>query len=202
MRNRFVQTTILSVAALLLSSEYSFACSCLYQGGFVEYSKGRTVIRGTVKSYGPKLGHGKTFHETMTVSVDKLIQGSFGHPIIEFMGNPGDQCLTYVDSETYPIGSEHLFTVFSKDEKQGLGGCGEVSVLIAGDTVNSGKLNDKYQWIPYSEDYDKFILTLTPPSSSKDTETLKDSQPVPKSQPLQKPQPLQEPKKKPWWKFW
>jgi len=196
LRNRFVQTTILSVAALLLSSEYSFACSCIDQGGFVEYSKGRTVIRGTVTSYGPELRHKKTLYETMTVSVDELIQGSFGHPMIDFMGDPGNLCLTYVNSKTYPIGSEHLFTVFSEDEKQGLGGCGEVSVLIAGDTVKSRKLSDRYQWTPYSEDYDKFILTLTPPSSSKDTETLKNSQSVPKSQPLQKAQ------KKPWWKFW
>ena len=83
------------------------------------------------------------------------------------------------------VGKLADFTVFSKDEKQGLGGCGEVSVSIVGDTVKGRKLNDvEDDWIQYSEDYDKFIQTLTAPT------TLAEPIPLPKS------------KHKPWWKFW
>lgn len=177
MPTRFILTAFLTSTALFLSSEYSHACSCFYVGEFSEYSKEQTVVRGKVESYGPKLSHGEGLYETMTVSIDKLVKGSFSYPTIEFIGDPGHLCLTYVDSDTYSIGSEHLFTVLSNDRKQGLGGCGEVSVLIAGNTVRGRKLNDaEDQWIRYSENYDEFLQTLTGPKI------------------LAKP--------KPWWKFW
>ena len=180
---RFIPIAFLASTFWFLSFAYSYACSCLYAGHFSEYSKEQTVIRGKVESYGAKLSHGKTLYETMTVSIEKLVRGSFQHPVIEFIGDPGNLCLTYVDSDTYSIGSEHLFTVFSKDEKQGLGGCGEVSVSIVGNTIKGRKWNDvEDDWIQYSEDYDKFIQTLTAPT------TL--SEPIPFSKP------------KPWWKFW
>ena len=185
MLTRFIPIAFLASTVLFLSSEFSHACTCPYRGEFSEYSKEQTVIRGKVESYGPKLGHGEILYETMTVSIDRLVQGSFRHPRIEFVGDPGHLCLTYVDSDTYAIGSEHLFTVFSKDEKQGLGGCGEVSVSIVGNTVKGRKLNDvEDDWIQYTEDYDKFIQTLTAPK------TLAEDIPPPKSKP------------KPWWKFW
>ena len=166
-------------------AEYSHACTCIYGGEFSKYSKEQTVIKGKVESYGPKLSHGQNLYETMTVSVGKVVQGSFSYPTIELIGDPGHLCLTYVDDETYPLGSEHLFIVLPEEKKQGLAGCGEVSVLIDGNVVKGRKLNDaEDQWIQYSEDYDKFIQALT------ETTTLAEPIPLPKSKP------------KPWWKFW
>lgn len=173
---RLIRISLLASAVLVLSAQSSYACSCMDAGDFTEYSKGQTVIRGKVNSYGPRLNHGETLYETMTVNIDKLIQGSFSHSTIEFIGDPGHLCLTYVDSDAYLIGSEHLFTVFSDDEKQGLGGCGEVSVLIVDGKVKGGKFDAKGNWVGYSIEYNKFVESLT------------------KSQALAKA--------KPWWKFW
>jgi hypothetical protein len=185
MLTRFISIVFLASTLLFLSLENSHACTCSYQGAFLEYSKEQTVIRGKVESLGPKLTHGENFYETMTVSIDKIVQGTFEHPIIEFEGDPGHLCLTYVDSDTYAIGSEHLFTVFSKDKKQGLGGCGEVSVSIFGNNVKGRKLNDaEDDWIQYSEDYARFIQNMTAPTT------------------LAAPMPLPKSKLKPWWKFW
>ena len=173
---RLIRVLILALAVSILSAQYSSACSCMYAGEFSEYSKEQTIIRGKVASYGPKLTHGQNFHETMTVNIDELVQGSFGHSTIEFIGDPGHLCLTYVDSETYPIGSEHLFAVFADDEKQGLGGCGEVSVSIVDGIIKGRKFDSKDNLIGYSMDYNMFVDILT-----------KSKAPA---------------KSKPWWKFW
>lgn len=180
MLTRLIPIVFLASTFLFLSLESSHACSCPYQGAFPEYSKGQTVIRGKVESLGQKLTHGENLYETMTVSIDKIIQGTFEHPIIEFEGDPGHLCLTYVDSDTYAIGSEHLFTVFSKDKKQGLGGCGEVSVSIVGNNVKGRKLNDaEDDWIQYSEDYSRFIQSLTAPTTPAAPILLPKSKPKP-----------------------
>lgn len=159
---RILRASVLILVLSLLSSQYSHACDCMYAGDFTEYSKGQTVIRGKVNSYGPKLNHGQKLYETMTVTVDELVQGSFTHSTIEFIGDTGNLCLTYVDSDNYPIGSEHLFTVFSGNKKQGLGGCGEVSVSIIDGKVKGGKLRSG-DWVGYSIEYKKFVKTLTEP---------------------------------------
>jgi len=190
MRIRLIRTAFLILAILALSSQYSYACSCMYAGEFTEYSKGQTVIRGKIKSYGSKLSHGQNLYETMTVTVDNLIQGSFKHSMIEFIGDPGHLCLTYVNSETYAIGSEHLFTVFKEDKKQGLGGCGEVSVSIIDGKVEGTRYTDVSQdnWASYSIDYNKFIENLTKPKADTEVNSLTPRKPVTKT--------------KPWWKFW
>lgn len=187
MLHSIIRTAFLALIVLFLLPVNSLACSCAYKGEFIKYSKGHTVIRGKVDSYGQKLRHGKSFHETMKVSVVELVQGSFEHPTIEFIGDPGHLCLTYVDSNNYPIGSEHLFTVLQKDKKQGLGGCGEVSVLIVEGKVNGRKLNDSGdQWMRYSIYYDEFIQAITgvkPATGNDAINQVKSSS-------------------KPWWKFW
>jgi len=144
---------------LLLSLAWSslvFACSCLYGGDFKEYSKDRTVVRATVTNYGPKLNHGKKLYATMEVTVSEVIKGQYIHDSISFTGDPGHLCLTYIDSDTYSIGSEHLFIIFSPEKDQGLAGCGEVSVSIRNGKIYSGEWkNDK--WSEYSIDYKEFI---------------------------------------------
>lgn len=192
MIKRLMQTAVLILAVSFLSSQHSHACSCAYAGEFTEYSKGHTVIRGKVNSYG--LTPGGTGYETMTVSVDELIQGSFNHSMIEFIGDPGHLCLSNVNSVTYPIGSEHLFTVFSEDKKQGLGGCGEVSVSIIDGKVEGTKYTDVAQenWAQYSIEYNKFVENLITP--------LIETKPLKKPKALIETKPLLKPK--PWWKFW
>jgi len=142
-----------TLAITFCTSFAAFACSCDYAGEFEEFSKGRVVIRGEIVGYGPKLDHGKTLYSTMQVNVSEVIKGTYNHSTIEFMGDPGHLCLTYVDSRRYSIGSEHLFILFSDDQNQGLAGCGEVSVSVKYGRVRGISLN--------SVDYDKFIEKLS-----------------------------------------
>jgi len=156
---KFLVRAIFLIAVLvLISLQSAYACSCTYRGKFTEYAKGSVVIEAEIKSYGTKLGHGKTLHKTMKVSITEVIKGTFSHTSIEFQGDPGHLCLSYVDSEKYPIGSKHLFAVLN-EQKQGLGGCGEVSVSIVGGKVNGIEMVDG-KWFQYSVDYDDFIKTV------------------------------------------
>ena len=151
-----IRAIFLIAGLSLISPQLSHACSCAYMGKFIEYSEGHTIIRGEIKSYGPRLSHGEALHATMKVSIVEVITGSIPHTIIEFTGDPGHLCLTYVNSDRYPIGSEHLFTVHSQDKKQGLGGCGEVSVSIIDGKVKGFEFVDGER-VAYSIDYDDFI---------------------------------------------
>ena len=143
----------------MLTPQLSQACDCTYAGNFAKFSQGQTVIRGKIENYGPQLSHGETLHETMTVYVIDLVKGSYPNESVVFLGDPGHLCLTYVDSDIYPIGSEHLFILFSDNKKQGLAGCGEVSVGISKGRVKGTKYIDKKQ-VDYSTEYDSFISSI------------------------------------------
>lgn len=183
--------TLLILVFSILSSEVSYACSCIGYAEFAEGSKGQTVIRGKIDSYGTKITYSDNTvaYESMRVTVDELIQGSFSHTTMEFFGGNGSLCRTNVDPDTYPIGSEHLFTVWKEDQKQWISEtqCGEFSIPIIDGRVKGRKLGAK-NWIEYSIEYNDFIKSMTPPKI------------------LTEPRPLQEikaiPKSKPWWKFW
>jgi hypothetical protein len=127
-------------------------------GEFKKYSDGHRVIRGKILNYGKQI-HEEYLFDTMNVSIEEVVNGSYPHSKIKFVGDPGHLCLTYVDSDRYPIGSEHLFTVFSEDKKQGLGGCGEVSVAIDKGKVKGVKFRDD-KWREYVIDYDKFLKSI------------------------------------------
>ncbi len=154
-----LRTMFLSIGISLAWSQSSNACDCLYAGNFSEYSKGQTVIRGKIRSYGPKLNHGETLYATMKVSVQQVIKGSYAHRSVRFKGDPGHLCLTYINSNRYSVGSEHLFVLFSDEGKQGLGGCGEVSVTIADGKIHGAGYIDS-EWTEYSVDYDEFIEAI------------------------------------------
>lgn len=190
MLKSLIRTPLYIFVISAFSTQHASACSCAYAGEFAEYSKGQTIIKGTVISYGPKLSHGKNLYETMTVNVDELIQGAFVHSAIEFIGDPGHLCLAYIYSDNYPIGSEHLFTVLKEDKKQGLGGCGEVSVSIVNGKVEGTKYTDvnNDNRVGYSIEYNLFVESLTNPQTSKETIHLSTNQTLIKN--------------KPWWKFW
>ena len=138
----------------------TFACTCLDRGKFKKYSKEQTVVRATVINYGPKLSHGKTLYATMKVTVSEVIKGSYEFDSINFTGDPGHLCLTYIDSDIYSLGSEHLFIASSVGVDQGLAGCGEVSVSIADGKIH-GAWWHREKWSEYSMDYDKFIRKIT-----------------------------------------
>ena len=149
----------LSLVTLLIWAQNASACSCEYAGTFGKFSEGQTVIRGMITGYGPKLDHGETLYATMTVSVVEIINGSYAHRTVQFKGDPGHLCLTYVNSNRYLIGSEHMFVLFSDEKKQGLMGCGEVSVSITdGQIHGSGYVDD--EWTNYSVGYDEFVVAI------------------------------------------
>ena len=156
---KFFKLIILTLGISLITTQISYACDCTYAGKFDKFSKGQTVIRGKIKSHGSKLNHGKTLHATMKVSVSELIKGSYPNQSVVFMGDPGHLCLTYVDSNQYQIGSEHLFVLFNEDEKQGLAGCGEVSVSISNGKIHGTSFSDK-KLVNYSTNYDRFIKSI------------------------------------------
>jgi len=131
----------------------------MYAGEFKEFAKGQTVVKGIVESLGSKLEHDEGLHATMKVSIRELIKGSYPYKSVNLMGDPGYMCLTYIDSKEYPIGSEHLFILFSQDKEQGLAGCGEVSVSISSGKIHGTKLTDK-KFVNYSVNYDRFIKIL------------------------------------------
>lgn len=163
----------------------------LVMKNFAELSKGQTVIRGKIDSCGSKITYSNdTFdYETITVTVDELIQGSFSYSTMEFIGGNGSMCRTNVDPDAYPIGSEHLFTVWKEDQKQWISEsqCREFSVSIVDGKVKGRKLGAK-NWIEYSIEYDDFIKLITAPKPSAEPKPLEEIKPLPKT--------------KPWWKFW
>ena len=151
-----IKVICLSFAAVLFCSPISHACSCLYSGTFSQFSKGQIIIRGTVTNYGRKLRHGKVLYATMNVSVTEVINGHYAHSTVQFRGDPGHLCLTYVDANRYSLGSEHLFILFDSEAQQDLAGCGEVSVLVVdGEVRGAGYIDD--DWVTYSASYNEFI---------------------------------------------
>lgn len=117
------------------------ACSCLYQGEFKEYATKRDgVIRARIMSYGSKLSHGETLYESMIVEVTDVIKGNYSKSSLTFLGDPGHLCRAYVNSKRFTLGSEHLFSIVSSEkDSQPLGGCGESSVAIKGESVEGYK---------------------------------------------------------------
>lgn len=137
----------LRVVLLLISlclPGISMACSCAYAGKFVEYAlDGKGVVRAKIKNYGPRLSHGKTLYESMTVEVTQVVKGNYKAAELTLLGDPGHLCRAYVDSQRFEIGSEHFFAILDDDSRQALGGCGESSVIIKDDLVEGRELTDK-----------------------------------------------------------
>jgi len=95
----------------------------------------------------------------MKVSINEVITGSFEFETIDFTGDPGHLCLTYIDSSRYFVGSEHLFIIRDDIQNQGLAGCGEVSVFLDGGKIHGGWYTDD-GWSDYSIDYNYFLKLL------------------------------------------
>ena len=131
------------IATLLLSSSYAIACSCIYGGKFQTYSSSNpVVIRGKVLSYGPELRSNDRYFETMTIEISDVVKGNIQHSRIELQGDTGMSCFKYISSSAYPIGSEHLFSLSSSEQRQPLWGCGESSIRINGSVAEGVDGND------------------------------------------------------------
>jgi len=110
-------------------------------GKFIEYASNRDgVVRAKVKSYGPRLSHGKTLYESMVVEIMEVVKGKYAQEELTFLGDPGNLCRGYVDSLKFKIGSEHFFSLTNKNVTQPLGGCGESSLPIKGDLIEGNEL--------------------------------------------------------------
>lgn len=155
-----IRAICLGVVAWFFCAQTSHACTCAeYTGTFSEYSKGQIVVRGKVTSYGPKLDHDETLYATMRVSVLEILNGSYTHGVVQFRGDPGNLCLTYIDADRYSVGSEHLFVLFSNEKKQDLAGCGVVSVSIQDGKVHGTRYLDK-KWTNFIVDYGEFVESI------------------------------------------
>lgn len=151
-----VITLIISVCIVPLKTA---ACSCLYMGKFIDYTGGRGIIKARVKQYGAKLSHSETLYEHMTVEVMDVIDGKYKRNEIIFLGDPGNLCRAYVDSDRFPIGSKHLISISSSKHIQALGGCGESAVAINDGKVWGGEIvNGKYE--KYSIELDEYLELL------------------------------------------
>jgi len=143
----------------MLTFQVAYACSCVYAGKFIDYTSNSGVIRATIKQLGPKLSHGNTLYESMTVEVNEVVKGEYDKRDIIFLGDPGHLCRAYVNSERFKIGSEHLIAISSKKEIQPLGGCGESAVAI-----NDGKISGRElignQYKRYSFDLHEYLEML------------------------------------------
>ncbi len=129
-----VKAKLLLFAAIAISSSY--ACTCFYQGVFLEYAEAHPiVVRGTISGYGEPLRNDETYYESMTVAVNSVVKGTYPHRRIEFQGDTGMSCLRYVTERDYPIGSEHFFIVSDQAVQQPLLVCGEGSVLLTGERI-------------------------------------------------------------------
>lgn len=127
----------------------ALACSCIYQGRFVEFAKGRPVIRATVLSLDDPLPFADRDHyRHMTVRVDDVIRGGDyagedGEMV--FNGDTGASCRTYITGSQFPPGSEHLIITANLAPTQDLLGCGEPAVRITGDRVIGADLDRPLQ---------------------------------------------------------
>lgn len=143
MKTRIEKLSIILLLIALCFPGISMACSCVYVGEFIKYtSGGHGVIHARIKSYGPRLAHGNTLHESMTVEVVEVIRGNYTGEELVLLGDPGHLCRAYVDSGRFEVGSEHLISIAGEEAIQPLGGCGESSVIIKGDFVEGVELTD------------------------------------------------------------
>ncbi len=139
----------------------SFACSCDYVGKFSEYTLGdKGIVRATVKEYGPKLPHGETLYESMTVEITDVIKGKYNNKKLTLLGDPGHLCRDYVDSTRFKVGTEHLISISSEKTTQPLGGCGESSVAIKDDQIVGVEWKDNKR-NNYSMNLREFVKLLT-----------------------------------------
>ena len=130
---------------LSLASSSSLACTTLYIGDFLEFSKTQPVIvRATVSSHGAILRINADYFEEMTVTVTGVVKGDFSHDSVVFFGDTGSSCLRYITRAEFPIGSEHLFILESSDSRQPLLVAGESSVRVLGDTILGRDLVEEY----------------------------------------------------------
>lgn len=150
MKNRREKSSIVLLIIVLCFPNVLAACSCAYGGKFSKYTSGDNgVIRAKIKSYGPRLPHGKTLYESMVVEVTEVIKGEYTGQELTFLGDPGNLCRAYVNSEIFKVGSEHFIAIASEKSVQPLGGCGESSVMIKGDVIEGKELtNNGYK--PYT----------------------------------------------------
>lgn len=157
-------TSILLLLLVMFYAQTSFACKCEYRGKFSEYTadKETSIVRAKITSYGPKLPHGDTLHESMSVEVLDVIKGKYIHQELYLLGDPGYMCRDYVNSTRFQIGSEHIFALFSEKMVQPLGGCGESSVAINEDKVK-GMFWENNIVVPYTIDLETFIDSLKTP---------------------------------------
>jgi len=148
---RFV---VVLAAFLVFSVNLALACSCASKGAFLEYAKQSAgVIQARVVSFGDKLGHGETLHESMVVEVVSVVTGDLKFDSILLMGDPGHLCREYVDSRNFIIGRSYLIALHGDEAVQPFGGCGEAWVAVNGKSVEGHS---------YTEgEYKKYSLPMT-----------------------------------------
>ena len=123
----------LSIGGILLAflPTIALACTCFYQGEFIEYSRSHPiVIKGRVAFHGQQLRNRENTFTSMLIEVSEVIKGSLDERTVELEGDRGMSCLQYITAEQFPIDSEHLFLLSSAQPVQGLGVCGETSVRV------------------------------------------------------------------------
>ena len=140
MRNKNRLTVGRSVAVLaallVVVSNQALACSCVYQGDFLDYANASAgVIHARVVKFGDKLSHGETLHASMVVKVVSVITGELEFETLVLMGDPGFLCRDYVDSRNFRIGEEYLIALHGIEAVQPFGGCGEAWVAVQGELV-------------------------------------------------------------------
>mgnify|MGYP000544723601 CR=1 FL=1 len=162
-----ISKSTVSVLFLLLAMIYAqsvLACKCMYRGKFSKYtaSTDMGIVRAKITSYGPKLPHGTTLHESMAVEVIAVIKGNYIHRELHLLGDPGNRCRDYVNSDRFQIGSEHFFAISGEKMVQPLGGCGESSVVI-NDNIIKGMFWENNKAVPYTIDLETFMESLKTP---------------------------------------
>lgn len=109
----------------------AMACSCTSKGDFIQYAnQSEGVIRAKIAGYGDPLTHGESLYESMIVEVIDVIRGGLEFESIVLLGDPGNLCRDYVDSNKFIIGKEYFIALHGNESTQPFGGCGEAWLSI------------------------------------------------------------------------
>ena len=131
---------ILPVLALTIWSStfsiYVAACTCLYQGEFIEYSKKNPlVVRGIIEYNDFQVDSSIGNIRSMYLLITEVVKGDISYSRIRLSGGDGLSCEKRISRTEYPDGSEHFFILRNNREVQSLLGCGEVSVKIVDSNI-------------------------------------------------------------------
>jgi len=128
---------MIAAITMVLISSPCYACSCIWAGPFLQMSRdSKLVIRGTVKSYGPKLKHGDRLYASMEVEIVEVLKGKYVKKRIKLLGDTGMNCRPDITPESFGIGSDFLFALGAEEkEVQPISVCGEYWVRMNKETA-------------------------------------------------------------------